>query len=125
MIAQATAARLLDDVLYARVLECLDVRKLFMVELDLWVALCDSHGEPEARAREVAKDMIDRALSRVVGDPDRYAQLEPFGMDCDLCDDDDDDGDDSDDGDDDGDGDDHDLAHAKLKRRPPRTVATG
>jgi hypothetical protein len=95
VIAQATAAKLLEEVLYARVLECLDVRKLFMIELDLWVALCESQGEPEQRARELAKDMIDRALTRVVGDPDRYATLSPFGTDCDLCgeleDDDDDD----------------------------------
>lgn len=102
MIAQATAAKLLDDVLYARVLECLDVRKLFMIELDLWVALCDSQGEPEARARELAKNMIDRVLTRVVGDPDRYAPLEPFGMECDLC------------------GDEVDEAPAKQRRPPPR-----
>jgi hypothetical protein len=88
VIKQETAAKLLDDVLYARVLECLDVRKLFMIELDLWVALCESQGEPEQRARALAKDMIDRSLARVVGDPDRYEPLEPFGMDCELCGDD-------------------------------------
>ena len=87
MIGQAMAAKLLEDVLYSRVLECVDVSKLMIVELDLWAALCEQ-GREEEEARGEAKAMIDGALGRLARDDDRYAALHPlgpFGMECPDC----------------------------------------
>lgn len=90
MIAQATAAKLLDDVLYSRVIECIDLSKLMLIELDLWAALAEQVPDAElseGTVRQEAKAMIDRALARFASADDRYAVLQPFGMDCPDCDD--------------------------------------
>jgi len=85
VIGQDKAAQLLDDVLYTRVMECVDLRKLLMVEIDLWASLseCVSGSEKELRAE--AKAMIDRVLARFAHADDRYDPVQPFGMHCDLC----------------------------------------
>jgi len=88
LIAPDKAAQLLDDVLYERVLGCVDLQALFMVEVELWVAL--SEQEPDAsdeRTRRIAKDMIDRALVRLPDEERRYAMVWPFGAECELCED--------------------------------------
>ncbi|HUS33486.1 MAG TPA: hypothetical protein VMZ53_33520 [Kofleriaceae bacterium] len=91
MIAQAAAAKLLDDLLYSRVIECVNMGKLMMVELDLWVALCEQSAgnelgsREEAEARDEARLMIERALMRLASARDRYAELQPFGMECADC----------------------------------------
>jgi hypothetical protein len=86
VIAQEHAAKLLDDVLFARVVECVDLAKLLGVELDLWAAICEQT-ESEATARENAKLLISRALTRLADSDERYAPIQPFGMDCPDCDD--------------------------------------
>jgi hypothetical protein len=88
LIAPDKAAQLLDDVLYERVLGCVDLAALFTVEFDLWVAL--SEQEPDAsdeHTRRLAKEMIDRALVRLVHEDRRYAMVRPFGAECGLCED--------------------------------------
>ncbi len=88
LIAPDKAAQLLDDVLYERVLGCVDLQALFMVEVDLWVALSEQEpDESDERTRRVAKGMIDRALVRLVDEDRRYAMVRPFGAECELCED--------------------------------------
>ena len=86
LIAPEHAARLLDDVLYERVLDCIDLQKLFLVEVELWVALaeCDI-AETDEAAKQLAKQMIDRALRRLPDDDRRYSLLPPFGPACADC----------------------------------------
>lgn len=78
------AGALLDEVVYERVLACLQLPSLFKFELDLWVAVYECGFADEDRARAIASEMIDRALHRIADDEQRYAALQPFG-DCDLC----------------------------------------
>lgn len=86
LIAPEHAARLLDDVLYERVLDCVDLQKLFLVEVELWVALaeCEVAANDEA-AKQIAKQMIDRALRRLPDDDRRYSLMPPFGPACADC----------------------------------------
>ncbi|HEY5926715.1 MAG TPA: hypothetical protein VIV11_33745 [Kofleriaceae bacterium] len=86
LLAPDKAAKLLDDVLYERVLGCIDLEALFMIEVDLWVALSDCEGDDEA-TKHVAKDMIDRALRRLPDEERRYGMMRPFGMECPDCED--------------------------------------
>jgi hypothetical protein len=79
------ASKLLDDVLYERVLGCIDLQALFMVEVDLWVALSDACVADEDGAKRVAKDMIDRALRRLPDEERRYGPMRPFGFECADC----------------------------------------
>ena len=85
------ASKLLDDILYERVLRCVDLEALFMIEVDLWVALseCDDAGDDagDEAAKLVAKEMIDRALRRLTDEERRYGMMRPFGMDCPDCED--------------------------------------
>jgi hypothetical protein len=90
VITKEQATKLLDEVLYARVLECIDLGKLLGIELDLWAALCEQTGASEMAAREEAKAMLDRALARFASADARYvpmAPFGPFGMDCPDCED--------------------------------------
>jgi hypothetical protein len=88
LIAPDKAAKLLDDVLYERVLRCVDLQALLVIEVDLWVAL--SEYEPQAddeHTRRVAKEMIDRALARLPDEDRRHAMVRPFGDECPDCED--------------------------------------
>ena len=86
LIAADQAGKLLDELVLDRVLGCIDLQALFMVEVDLWVALSECGVANDEDAKLVAKSIIDRALRRVPDDGRRYPSR-PFGMDCDLCDD--------------------------------------
>ena len=79
------ASKLLDDVLYERVLGCIDLQALFMVEVDLWVALSESDVTDEDTAKQLAKAMIDRALRRLPDEERRYGPMRPFGFECSDC----------------------------------------
>ena len=87
LLAPDQASKLLDDVLYERVLGCIDLQALFMVEVDLWVALSDACIADEEGAKRVAKDMIDRALRRLPDEERRYGPMRPFGFECEDCED--------------------------------------
>jgi hypothetical protein len=79
------ASKLLDDVLYERVLGCIDLEALFMVEVDLWAALYESDVTDEVTAKRLAKEMIDRALRRLPDEERRYGMVRPFGSECADC----------------------------------------
>lgn len=89
LIAPEHAAKLLDDVLYERVLDCIDLGKLFLVEVELWVALseCQVAADDEA-AKRLAKQMIDRLLRRLPDEERRYSLMKPFGAECPDCEED-------------------------------------
>ena len=84
LMSPAQASRVLEDVIYLRVLECIDLEKLHLLELDVWVAM--SEQELETCARLDAQAMIDRALARFATDAQRYASIESFGFHCPDCD---------------------------------------
>ena len=88
LLSPDQATRLLDDVLYERVLGCIDLRALFMIEVDLWVALseCEVCADDD-EAKHLAKQMIDRALSRLHDEDRRYGPVRPFGFECPDCED--------------------------------------
>jgi hypothetical protein len=81
------AAKLLDDVLYERVLGCIDLEALFMVEVDLWVALSESDVGDDDTAKLLAKDLTDRALRRLPDEERRYGPMRPCGFECEDCED--------------------------------------
>ena len=83
MIAPELASKLLDEVLYERVLAFVHLPGLFAFEQELWFELQELG---VAKAPDVAKAMVDAALARAIEDPRRYIDIKPFGMDCDLCD---------------------------------------
>lgn len=88
LLAPAQAAKLLDDVLYERVLACVDLQALFVIEVDLWVALSECEVTPDEKAaRRMAKAMIDRALRRLPDEERRYSLVRPFGTECPDCED--------------------------------------
>jgi hypothetical protein len=85
LLAPDQASKLLEDVLYERVLGCIDLEALFMIEVDLWVALSECDVADEQAAKRVAKDMIDRALRRLPDEERRYGVMRPFGFECADC----------------------------------------
>jgi hypothetical protein len=80
MMTPEHAGKLLDAVIYERVLEFIDVEGLHAFELELWLALQDVSGATDARQ---ARELIDRALARFRDDPRRVMSDAPFG-DCEL-----------------------------------------
>lgn len=83
MIAPEQASKLLDDVIYERVLRHIDIEGLHAFEIELWLALHDCGIESDTGAQ--ARELIDRALARFRDDPVRVMRSGPFA-DCDLCD---------------------------------------
>jgi hypothetical protein len=79
------ASRLLDDVLYERVLACVDLETLFLLETELWLALAECEIAEDEAAKELAKALIDRALGRLPDEPRRYRLVRPFGEGCPDC----------------------------------------
>lgn len=81
MMTPEQASKLLDEVIYERVVRHIDVDGLHRFELELWLALQEVTGATDmVRARE----LIDRALVRFRDDPRRMIGASPFG-DCELC----------------------------------------
>jgi hypothetical protein len=88
LLAPGQAAKLLDDLLYERVLGCVDLQALFIIEVDLWVALCECEiAADDDAAKQIAKAMIDRALRRLPDEERRYSLVRPFGTECPDCED--------------------------------------
>jgi hypothetical protein len=85
LIAPDVAGKLLEEVIYERVLSFIDLDGLYEFEQQLWLAVGESGiAEDEVPAR--VKDMIDTALKKLIEEPRRYMT---FGMgtgfDCELC----------------------------------------
>lgn len=87
------ADRLLEEVIYERVLSCIDLDALLAFESELGCAFDQCGVVGDDKLAQLAKEMIDRALRRICDDPRRYAYMpgalscdeEPSG--CELCDD--------------------------------------
>lgn len=89
------AGKLLDELVYDRVLDCIDLDTLLTFECELACAFDECTREGHARGCDLAKEMIDRALDRA-RDQRWEAHLrnsvpftEPWGCEdsdnCELC----------------------------------------
>ncbi len=86
LLTPARAARLLDDVIFTRVAELIDLPRLYDLEAMLALQI-EELGEGSGPARALAKSMIDRALIRVARTSRTWARWAPPRPDdaCDLC----------------------------------------
>ncbi len=89
LLPPARAARLLDDVIFTRVAELIDLPRLYDLEAMLALQI-EELGERSGAARALAKAMIDRALIRVAQTSRTWTRWAPPGPDdaddaCDLC----------------------------------------
>lgn len=90
LITPERATKLLDEIVFERVLGFVDLDGLYRFEQELWCALGEC-GLDDDEIAEEAKAMIDRALARIADDPRRYATFgpgpgeHPFGFDCPDC----------------------------------------
>lgn len=89
LLPAARAARLLDDVIFTRVAELIDLPRLYDLEAMLALQI-EELGERSGAARALAKAMIDRALIRVAQTSRTWTRWAPPGPDdpddaCDLC----------------------------------------
>jgi hypothetical protein len=90
LLAPARAARLLEDVIFTRVAELIDLPRLYDLEamLALQIENLAADGEPDHDdARALAKTMVDRALVRVARTSRKWTLLdrasgEPAGEDA-------------------------------------------
>lgn len=81
MIPPMLADKLLDDVIYARVLSCIDLEELSRFEQELWASVYDV-GPSDEESLEIARTMLDRAFTRVQRDPRRYTLQFDDGSNC-------------------------------------------
>lgn len=88
MIAPDKAASLLDELVYERVMSCIDLGELSRFANELMVAL-DDVGVEEVEVTAIAKDMVMRALTRIRDEVDQHGPLgesaAPLDDDCPLC----------------------------------------
>lgn len=82
MIGAELASKLLDDVIYQRVLSCIDLEELALLEQELWTSIYATGPGDEASLR-LAREMLDRAFARVQRDPRRYVLQGDDGSICD------------------------------------------
>ena len=93
LLTSERATKLLEEIVYERVLGYVDLDGLYNFEQELWLALGEC-GISEDAIGDESKAMIDRALARISGDPRRYMSFgppspggDPFGLDCPDCED--------------------------------------
>jgi hypothetical protein len=65
LLAPDKASKLLDEIIYERVLACIDVDALLHFECELSCAFAECRFDGAAGSSELAREMIDRALHRV------------------------------------------------------------
>jgi hypothetical protein len=87
LLPPAQAARLLDDVIFTRVAELIDLPRLYDLEAMLALQI-ENLGVDGAAAPAAAKAMIDRALSRVARTSRKWTRWAPAAPDdaCGICD---------------------------------------
>ncbi len=90
LLAPEHAAKLLDEVIYERVLSFIDLDALYEFEQELWCAYEEAGVTNTEDVPRIVKEMVDRALMRFCEEPRRYVDFRgesplPFG-DCELCD---------------------------------------
>lgn len=71
MIPPELATKLLDDVIFQRVLSCIDLEELALLEQELWMSV-HALGRNDEQSLHVAREMLDRAFARIQHDPQRY-----------------------------------------------------
>ena len=85
LIAPDVASKLLEEVIYERVLSFVDLDGLYDFEQQLWLAVGES-GIAEDEIPDRVKDMIDAALKKLLDEPRRYMTFGVGdGLDCELC----------------------------------------
>jgi hypothetical protein len=86
LLAPTQVQRLLDQVVYEQVLECIDLDALYKVEQSLVMHLGDLDGIADDQITEHAKLLIDRALLRIPGELRAYLSAAAWPLDgCELC----------------------------------------
>jgi len=86
LLAPAQVQRLLDQVVYERVLDCIDLDALYKLEQSLVMHLGEIDGVADDHIAQHAKVLIDRALLRVPGDARAYLTAAAWPIDgCELC----------------------------------------
>ncbi|HEX5061085.1 MAG TPA: hypothetical protein VFV99_17085 [Kofleriaceae bacterium] len=90
LMAPDQASKLLDEMVYERVLGFIDLDGLYDFERELWCAYDEAGIADEDEVPKIVKAMIDKALMRFCDEPRRYMDFgPPFGAapfdDCDLC----------------------------------------
>ena len=78
------ASDLAEQLIYERVIACIDFDALMLFEQELWCAL-GAINDDDREVTALAKELIDKALRLMPEDPRRYAAIQPFGMECELC----------------------------------------
>jgi hypothetical protein len=71
VIATDMATKLLDDVIYQRVLSCIDLEELALLEQELWLSVRAVGRDPDESLQH-AREMLDRAFARIQSHPHRY-----------------------------------------------------
>ena len=82
LLTAAQAARLLDEVIYERLVELVDFDGVWRLEQSLAMELGQLDGLADDAVDELSKGMLDRAFRRLGDDPRRYTNISPFGADC-------------------------------------------
>jgi hypothetical protein len=78
------ANELAEQLVYERVIACIDFDQLFRLEQELWFAL-GAINDDDREVAALSKELIDKALRLMPDDPRRYAAIQPFGAECELC----------------------------------------
>ena len=85
LLAPDVAGKLLEEVIYERVLSFIDLDGLHEFEQQLWLAVGES-GIADAEVGDRVKELIDAALNKLIDEPRRYMTLGiGNGFDCELC----------------------------------------
>ena len=86
LLTPAQAAQLLDEVIYERLIELVDLDGLHLLEQKLALEIAELDEIDDDAYPDIAKSMIDRAWHRLAEDPRRYVRFGtgPF-VDCELC----------------------------------------
>ncbi|HTL35849.1 MAG TPA: hypothetical protein VL326_22120 [Kofleriaceae bacterium] len=88
LLAPEQAGKLLEEVIYERVLSFVDLEGLFDFERELWCAYDEAGVADEEDVPALVKALIDRAIVRLCDEPRRYvdfsAPFQPFPV-CELC----------------------------------------
>jgi hypothetical protein len=71
VIGTEMATRLLDDVIYQRVLGCIDLEELALLEQELFMS-AHGVGRSDEESLLLAREILDRAFARIQHDPRRY-----------------------------------------------------
>ena len=82
MIGTDMAIKLLDDVVYQRVLSCIDLEELALLEQELFLS-AHGVGRSDEESLLLARDVLDRAFARIQHDPRRYGLGFEDGCMCD------------------------------------------